>query len=576
MRWTRSLINTLREEPQEAEIASHKLMLRAGLIRRLGGGLYTFLPLGLRALRKVERIIREEMNRAGALEILMPALQPAELWEQSGRLETMGPGMFRLRDRGDRTMVLGPTHEEVVTDLAAREINSYRQLPCTLYQIQTKFRDEIRPRFGLMRAKEFIMKDAYSFDVSLDAADVSYQAMYDAYVRIFARCGLKTRPVEADTGDIGGNWSHEFMVMAEAGEDAIILCDSCAYAANQERAERRPAESAPAPSAPTPPLEEVATPDTRTIEAVAAFLGCPASQLVKTIICVVDGKPVAVLVDGDRELNLPKLRRALGARSVELADDEVIVKATGAPVGFAGPAGLTIPVYADQALRGATDRVSGANRADTHVRHLDLERDAKIAAYHDLVVVDAGDGCPRCRGTLGVKRGIEVGHVFKLGTKYTQAFGARFLSEQGGAAETMVMGCYGIGVTRTLQAVIEQSRDDDGIIWPVSVAPYVVALLLLDPRDAAVCETVRQLEAELEARGLDVLVDDRDERPGVKFKDADIIGAPFRVVAGSKALARGCVEIRSRGARASELVPVGEAVEWLEQHYREALQALNG
>ena len=576
MRWTRSLVNTLREEPQEAEIASHKLMLRAGLIRRLGGGLYTFLPLGLRALRKVERIIREEMDRAGALEILMPALQPAELWEQSGRFGAMGASMFRLRDRADRTMVLGPTHEEVVTDLAAREINSYRQLPCTLYQIQTKFRDEIRPRFGLMRAKEFIMKDAYSFDVSLDAADASYQAMYEAYVRIFARCGLETRPVEADTGDIGGNWSHEFMVMADAGEDAIILCDACAYAANQERAERRCPEAVPPPSAPTPPLEAVDTPDVRTIEAVASFLGCPERQLVKTIICLVDGKPVAVLVDGDRELNLPKLKRALGARTVELADEETICKATGAPVGFAGPVGLAIPVYADQALQGATDRVSGANRADTHVRHLDLARDAKVAAYHDLVVVGAGDGCPRCAGRLGVKRGIEVGHVFKLGTKYTQAFGARFLGEQGGAAETMVMGCYGIGVTRTLQAVIEQCRDNDGIRWPVSVSPYTVALLLLDPRDEAVCQTVARLEAEFEARGLDVLVDDRDERPGVKFKDADLIGSPFRVVAGAKALAKGCVEIRPRGARESELVPVAEAAAWLEARHREALQALNG
>ena len=442
MRWTRSLINTLREEPQEAEIASHKLMLRAGLIRRLGGGLYTFLPLGLRALRKVERIIREEMNRAGALEILMPALQPAELWEQSGRLETMGAGMFRLRDRGDRTMVLGPTHEEVVTDLAAREINSYRQLPCTLYQIQTKFRDEIRPRFGLMRAKEFIMKDAYSFDVSLDAADVSYQAMYDAYVRIFARCGLKTRPVEADTGDIGGNWSHEFMVMAEAGEDAIILCDSCAYAANQERAERRPAESAPAPSAPTPPLEEVATPDTRTIEAVAAFLGCPASQLVKTIICVVDGKPVAVLVDGDRELNLPKLRRALGARSVELADDEVIVKATGAPVGFAGPAGLTIPVYAEGAA-WRTDRVSGQPHDTMCV--IWIWNATQIAAYHVWSLSSAATA-PALPGHARRQAWHRGGARLQAGHKYTRAFGARFLSEQGGAAETMVMGCYGIGV----------------------------------------------------------------------------------------------------------------------------------
>ena len=576
MRWTRSLINTLREEPQEAEIASHKLMLRAGLIRRLGGGLYTFLPLGLRALRKVERIVREEMDRAGALEILMPALQPAELWEQSGRFEAMGASMFRLRDRAERTMVLGPTHEEVVTDLAARELNSYRQLPCTLYQIQTKFRDEIRPRFGLMRAKEFIMKDAYSFDVSLDAADVSYQAMYDAYVRIFARCGLQTRAVEADTGDIGGNWSHEFMVMAESGEDGILLCDACAYAANQERAERRKPEAAAVSGVPTPPLEPVATPGVRTIEEVAKFLGVPVARLVKTIICTVDGQAVAVLVEGDSELNLHKLKRALGARAVDLADEATILKVTGAPVGFAGPAGLAIPVHADQALQGAADRISGGNRADTHVRHLDLARDAAIRGYHDLVVVTAGDGCPRRSGRLAEKRGIEVGHVFKLGTKYTEAFGARFLGEQGGAAATMIMGCYGIGVTRTLQAVIEQRHDDNGILWPVAVAPYAVALLLLDPRDAEVTATVARLEADLEARGIDVLVDDRDERPGVKFKDADLIGCPFRVVVGAKALAKGCVEMRPRGERDNVLVPVPEAVAWLEGRCRNALQDTNG
>ncbi|NLF22979.1 MAG: proline--tRNA ligase [Lentisphaerae bacterium] len=571
MRWTRSLINTLREDPQDAEIVSHKLMLRAGLIRRLGGGLYTFLPLGLRALRKVERIVREEMDRAGALEILMPALQPAELWEQSGRFGAMSASMFRLKDRGERTMVLGPTHEEVVTDLAAREINSYRQLPCTLYQIQTKFRDEIRPRFGLMRAKEFIMKDAYSFDVSLDAADASYQAMYDAYVRIFTRCGLDTRAVEADTGDIGGNWSHEFMVMADAGEDAILLCEACAYAANQERAERRadpPAQARPE----TPPLEPVATPGARTIEEVSRLLGCEPRRLVKTIICAVDGRPAAVLVDGDRELNLAKLKRALGARSVELADDATIEQATGAPVGFAGPAGLKIPVYADLALRGAADRISGANRADTHVRHLDLDRDAVIAGYHDLAVVVAGDGCPRCAGHLVERRGIEVGHVFKLGTKYTEAFEATYLGEQGGSAETMVMGCYGIGVTRTLQAVIEQRHDADGIRWPAAVAPYVVSLLLLDPGDAAVAEAAARVERELEARGLDVLLDDRSERPGVKFKDADLIGLPFRVVAGAKALAKGCFEVRPRGAKESLLVPVDEVAAWLDERYREALQ----
>jgi prolyl-tRNA synthetase len=556
MRWTRTLIATLREDPQDAEIDSHKLMLRAGLIRKLGGGLYTFMPLGLRALRKVERIVREEMDRAGALEILMPALQPAELWEQSGRLATMGPGMFRLKDRQERLLALGPTHEEVVTDLIAREVNSYRQLPCTVYQIQTKFRDEIRPRFGLMRAKEFIMKDAYSFDISLAAADASYQAMYDAYVRIFDRCGLQTKAVEADTGDIGGKWSHEFMVLADSGEDGVVACESCTYAANQERAERR----APVlPSAiPCPPAAGVSTPNVRTIDQVAAFLGCPPAQLIKTLIYVSDGQPIAALVAGDREINEHKLKRALGAKKLELADEGTIRKVTGAPVGFTGPVGLAIPVYADFGLRGASNLFVGANQTDTHLAHVDLARDAQVVDYLDLVVVGAGDACPRCGTTLRMMRGIEVGHVFKLGTKYSEAFQASFLNEKG-QTETMVMGCYGIGVTRTLQAIIEQSHDKDGILWPAAVAPYGVTILLLDPKDAAVTAAADRLAAELEAQGVDVLIDDRDERPGVKFKDADLVGIPIRVVVGAKSLSKGGIEIKLRTEKTSTIVPADQA-----------------
>jgi prolyl-tRNA synthetase len=557
MRWTRSLITTLRDDPQEAEIDSHKLMLRAALIRKLSGGLYTFLPLGLRALRKVERIVREEMNRAGALEILMPALQPSDLWEQSGRLTTMGPNMFKLKDRQERLLALGPTHEEVVTDLISREVNSYRQLPCTVYQIQTKFRDEIRPRFGLMRAKEFIMKDAYSFDTSLEAADASYQAMYDAYVRIFRRCGLRTKPVEADTGDIGGKWSHEFMVMADAGEDGIVECPACSYAANQERAERQ-APAAPAMLAAAPQVQEVATPDAHTIEQVSAFLKCAPAQLIKTLIYLADGKPVAALVPGDREVNEHKLKRALNARRLELADDATIRKVTGAAVGFAGPVGLAIPVYADCSLSGAAGRFTGANKDDTHLANVDLARDAKVAEFLDLVIVGAGDACPRCGGALRRVRGIEVGHVFKLGTKYSESFQAKYLNEKG-QAELMVMGCYGIGVTRTLQAIIEQSRDKDGIVWPVSVAPYSVALLLLDPKDAAVTAAAEKLAGELEALGVDVLLDDREERPGVKFKDADLIGLPFRVVVGAKSLAKGGVEVKPRISKDFQLVPAEQA-----------------
>jgi prolyl-tRNA synthetase len=573
MRWTRSLITTLRDDPQEAEIDSHKLMLRAAFIRKLSGGLYTFLPLGLRSLQKVERIVREEMDRAGALEILMPALQPADLWEQSGRLATMGPGMFKLKDRQERLMALGPTHEEVVTDLIAREVNSYRQLPCTVYQIQTKFRDEIRPRFGLMRAKEFIMKDAYSFDTSLEAADASYQAMYDAYVRIFRRCGLRTKPVEADTGDIGGKWSHEFMVMADAGEDGIVECAACAYAANQEKAERR-TPAAPAILAASPLLmQEVPTPGAKTIEQVAAFLKCAPAQLIKTLLYVADGKPVAALVPGDREVNEHKLKRALGCKRLELADDATIRTATGAAVGFSGPAGLSLPVYADAALQGATGRFAGANKDDTHVANVDLARDAKVTEFLDLVVVGEGDACPRCNGSLRVVRGIEVGHVFKLGTKYSEAFQARCLNEKG-QAELMVMGCYGIGVTRTLQAVIEQSRDANGIIWPVSVAPYTVALLLLDPKDAAVTATAEKLAGELEALGIDVLLDDREERPGVKFKDADLIGIPFRVVAGAKSLAKGGVEVKARTSKDFQLVPAEQAAAMIAGLVAAARQAL--
>jgi prolyl-tRNA synthetase len=557
MRWTRSLITTLRDDPQEAEIDSHKLMLRAAMIRKLSGGLYTFLPLGLRALQKVERIVREEMDRAGALEILMPALQPTELWEQSGRLAAMGPTMFRLKDRAERTMALGPTHEEVVTDLLTREVNSYRQLPCTVYQIQTKFRDEIRPRFGLMRAKEFIMKDAYSFDVSLEAADASYQAMYDAYVRIFKRCGLRTKAVEADTGDIGGKWSHEFMVMAEAGEDGIVECAACSYAANQERAERK-TQAAPASSVSNEPVKEIPTPGARTIEQVAAFLQCAPAQLIKTLLYVADGKPIAALVPGDRDVNEHKLKRALGCRKLELADESTIRKVTGAAVGFAGPVGLNLPIYADVALQGAAQRFTGANKDDTHLANVDLARDAKVTEFLDLVIVGAGDTCPRCGGQLRLARGIEVGHVFKLGTKYSEAFQAKYLNEKG-QSELMVMGCYGIGVTRTLQAVIEQSHDKDGIVWPAAVAPYAVALLLLDPKDAAVAATAEKLAAELEARGIDVLLDDREERPGVKFKDADLIGLPFRVVVGAKALAKGGVEVKPRTSKDFQLVPADQA-----------------
>ncbi len=560
MRWSDTLIATLRDAPQDAEIASHKLMMRAGLMMKLGGGLYTFLPVGLKALRNVERIVREEMNRAGAVEVLMPALQPREIWDQSGRYSVLRDSMFKIRDRQDRDMVLGPTHEEVITDLAARQINSYRQLPRTFYQIQTKFRDEIRPRFGLMRAKEFIMKDAYSFDMSWEAADKSYQAMYDAYVRIFKRCGLNTKIVEADTGAMGGNFSHEFMVLADAGEDGLAECEACAYAANLERAERRLPALAEEITSLTPTA--VSTPGCRTIEEVSAFLKIKPDHLIKTLIYVADGKPIAVLVPGDRELNEHKLARALGGVPLQMADDRLIEQATGAPVGFAGPVGLTIPIYADAELQTPRVCATGANAADTHLTHVILTRDATVTAFFDLVTCREGDLCPRCDARLREKRGIEVGHVFKLGTKYSKAFDAGYL-DAAGNRQIMVMGCYGIGVTRTLQAIIEQSHDENGIVWPMAITPYQVSLVVPNVKHAESVAAAEALLKALEAQGIEVLYDDRDERPGVKFKDADLLGLPVRAVVSERSLADGKVEIKLRTAPDKMMVPIQEACQTL-------------
>ena len=557
MKWSQTIIPTLRDNPQEAEIDSHKLMLRAGLIRKLGGGLYTFLPLGLRALRKVEKIVREEMDRAGALEILMPALQPREIWETSGRYETMTNVLYHVYDRQKREMLLGPTHEEVITDLVAREINSYRQMPKTFYQIQTKFRDEIRPRFGLMRAKEFIMKDAYSFDTGWDEADTSYQAMYDAYIRIFQRCGLKTKPVEADTGAIGGKWSHEFMVMADSGEDGIVECEACEYAANLEKAERSLTTPMVFPDS-NKSTEEVATPRMRTIDEVSGFLKSEPERLVKTLIYLINGNPTAFLIPGNREINEHKIARLLETSSVALADEATITKATGAPVGFAGPVGLTIPIYADIGLRGYSGAITGANKADTHLLNVDLARDTKIQSYMDLCVVREGDKCPRCQAKLKEKRGIEVGHVFKLGTKYSDKFSAVYLDEKG-EKKPIVMGCYGIGVTRTLQAVIEQSHDARGIIWPVSVAPYSVVLVVPNTGHRDSVKAAETLMAKLEQQNIDVILDDRDERPGVKFNDADLLGFPIRVVVSERSLAKNSIEIKLRAAEKAEMLAVEQA-----------------
>jgi len=555
------LIQTLRENPQDAEIDSHRLLVRAGLVRKVAGGLYAYLPLGMRTLKKIQQIVREEMDRAGAQEIVAPILQPAELWRTTGRWDVMGANMFRLKDRTEREFAMGPTAEEVFTDIAKGVVSSYRQLPLTIYQIQWKYRDETRPRFGLMRSKEFLMKDAYSFDVDAAGADRSYWNMYHAYERVFARCGLKAVPVQADGGDMGDSLTHEFHVLADAGEDGIAWCGACGYAANLERAERRVADGAAA--APSAPVEEVATPDARTIDEVAAFMGLAPAAFVKSLVYVADGRPVMVCVPGDRDVNDVKLKRFLGAKTVALADNDTVLRATGANAGFVGPvrpADAALRLVADQSLKGATGRIVGANKDGFHLKNVDLARDTALADadYADLVICGAGDLCPTCGRPMELKRGIEVGQVFKLGTKYTDAFKAVFKTAEL-KDETMIMGCYGIGVSRTLQAIIEQSHDRDGIVWPAAVAPYQVVIDLLDPTVPEVAKVADELEAALTAVGVDVLVDDREERPGVKFKDADLIGFPVRVVVGAKGLANGGVEVKRRADDKSKTVVVAPA-----------------
>jgi prolyl-tRNA synthetase len=549
MRWTQTFIPTLKETPAEAEIVSHKLLLRAGLIRKLAGGLYTFLPLGLRALRKVEQIVREEMNRAGALEVLMPALQPPDIWKQSGRYESAREVLFKVKDRAQKEWLLGPTHEEVITSLVANEFNSYRQLPKNFYQIQTKFRDEIRPRFGLMRAKEFIMKDAYSFDASDEAAQISYRKMYDAYARIFQRCGLKTTAVEADTGVMGGKFSHEFMVPAESGENEVVSCAKCNYAANLEKASSRgpvrPMSSTGAAGMP----EKFATPGVTTIEALSKPpFGVPAEQQIKTLIYVVESKVHLVLVRGDDQVNEAKLTSALGTATFRAAEAAEIFDVLGAHPGSLGAVGVSkFIVIADNSLQNATGMTTGANEDGFHLRNVDINRDTKVTRWADLRAVQPGEACSNCGSPLNVQRAIEVGHVFKLGTKYSEALHAMFLDESG-KQQPAIMGCYGIGVTRTLQAVVEQCNDKDGIIWPISVAPYAVCITPLSVTSgSAVMNEAERIYAELSAQGVDVILDDRDERAGVKFKDSELIGFPIRVGIGEKSLAKGEVEIKKRG-----------------------------
>jgi prolyl-tRNA synthetase len=565
MRLSQYPINTLRDVPAEAEVVSHQLMLRAGLIRRLAAGLYNWLPMGLRVLRKVETIVREEMNRAGAIELLMPVAQPGELWQESGRWDVFGPELLRFRDRHDRWFCLGPTHEEVVTDIARRELKSYRQLPVNFYQIQTKFRDEIRPRFGVMRSREFIMKDAYSFHIDEKSLSAGYEAMYDAYSRIFTRCGLAFRAVRADSGAIGGAVSQEFHVLADSGEDAIVFSDGDDYAANLELAEAVPPTSERPPAGER--LQKVATPDVRTIQELAAFLDVEATRCLKTLLVEgADGGVVAVVVRGDHEMNAVKVQKLPGvAAPLRMASAERVREATGCEPGFIGPVGLPVRVVADHAARVIGDFVCGANERDAHLKGVNWGRDLPEPEWVDARNVVPGDPSPSGKGTLQIARGIEVGHIFQLGGKYSEALQATVLDEQG-RDTAMLMGCYGIGVTRVVAAAIEQNHDERGIIWPEPLAPFDVSLVPINlQKSARVASVAERLYAELQAAGLSVLFDDRDARPGVKFADSELLGIPHRIVVGDKGLERGALEYRQRRASESVDVALGQIVAFLRE-----------
>ncbi|MGZ4778026.1 MAG: proline--tRNA ligase [Thermoanaerobaculia bacterium] len=558
MRWSAYFINTLREVPADADVISQKLMMRAGMIRKVAAGIYTYLPLGLRSIQKLEAIVREEMNRAGSVELLMPAIQPAELWMESGRWQRYGKELLRIKDRHERDFVFGPTHEEVITDTIRDAINSYRQLPINLYQIQTKFRDEVRPRFGLMRGREFLMKDAYSFHSSRESLDTTYERMRDAYTRVFHRCALDHVPVEADTGSIGGSASHEFMVLAQSGEDAVVSCPNCKYGANIEKATSKffPDEPEPAPSA---AMAAVHTPGTQTIDDVGRFLKMPTSDLMKTLVFETENGPVMVLVRGDRDGNEIKIKNHLGVQMLEMLPETKFEALTGGPVGYCGPVGTKCTrVLADVSLKGRKSWVVGGNKHDTHYVGATPGRDFPEPEYGDFTTVFAGDPCPRCGHKLEIYRGIEVGHIFKLGTKYSDSMHCDFLNEKG-EREPMIMGCYGLGIGRTVAAAVEQSHDDDGIIWPMPIAPFEAVVTAIG-REESVLATAAAIYEKLLAAGVDVLFDDRDERPGVKFKDADLIGFPLRIAIGAKSLANGNVEWSFRKDRQKQLAPPDDAV----------------
>ena len=558
MRWRDAFIYTLREDPAEAELVSHKLMLRAGMIQRVASGVYNYLPLGLRVIRKIETIIREEMERCGAAELLMPGVIPAELWRESGRWDYYGPDLLRLKDRKGNEFCLGPTHEEVVVDVVRRSIKSYRDLPLCLYQIQSKFRDEVRPRYGLIRGREFIMKDAYSFHADETSLDEMYWRMHRAYSRIFRRCGLDFRPVEADSGTIGGDVTHEFQVLADSGEDTVVNCTACEYAANLERAEAQRDGTSPETPGNAPAMEEVATPGKTTIEEVSAFLGKRPADMIKMLLYSVNGGEytAAVCIRGDLVCNETKLKNALGAVSVEPPEEESIRTEIGMPVGYLGAHDIDRKhirtVMADESVKGMTDAVGGANREGYHLLHVWPSRDLHIDRYVDLGYVNEGETCPRCgKGQLVLSKGVAVGQVFKLGRKYAEPMRLHFLTETG-EQKPVTMGCYGIGVGRTAAAAIEQNHDGDGILWPAAIAPYAVTILCLDPSNAEAMEISERLQRDLTGAGIDVLLDDRNERPGVKFQDADLIGCSYRITVGARGLREGVVEVKPRKQRESD------------------------
>lgn len=553
---------TLREVPAEAEVVSHQLMLRAGMIRKAAGGVYSYLPLAWRTLRKIEQIVREEMDAKGGQEIAMPIVQPAEIWQQTGRWDVYGDEMFRLKDRHQRDFCLGPTHEEMVTTLVKSDVRSYRQLPLLVYQIQNKYRDEIRPRFGLMRGREFIMKDLYSFDRDTNGLDISYKKMYDAYTRIFTRCGLTFRPVEADPGAIGGSGTHEFMVLADSGEAAIAYCDSCDYAANVEKAELAPIASTGESSL---PLDTKETPKQRTIQEVAQFLSMHPDHLIKSLAYMTEKGPVLALVRGDHEVNEIKLMNLLNVLQLELATEADIRTAFHSVPGYIGPIGLAgVTIVADASVMNFTNAVCGANIEDQHHVNVNPGRDFKADNIADIRMIKESDPCPRCGAKVKTARGIEVGQVFKLHTKYSKALEASYLDENG-QENLMVMGCYGVGVSRTMAAAIEQHHDDDGIIWPVSIAPYQVVIVPINIKDEAQMTLCEKLYEELKSAGVEVVFDDRDERSGVKFKDADLIGYPVRITIGPKALKENSVEVKVRRTKESMLYPLGEHIESIRQ-----------